>query len=45
MVDKKVWEMKGEEIEAFGNFNEMQLLKYALFYLKGCVWLPRRCGK
>ena len=30
MVDEKVWEMKGEEIETLGNFNEMQLLKYAL---------------
>lgn len=30
MVDKKVWEMKRGEIETIGNFNEMQLLKYAL---------------
>ena len=30
MVGEIVCEMKGKEIETFGNFNEMQLLKYAL---------------
>ena len=30
MVGEIVCEMKGKEIKTFGNFNEMQLLKYAL---------------